>query len=69
MLFRSVEEGQLEEPIHPTILFSTPVFDSEGYKRGVLIFSYEGKNILSKVAPAASSSDSETMLLNADGYW
>ncbi|MGH9758681.1 MAG: hypothetical protein ACRD4M_13160, partial [Candidatus Acidiferrales bacterium] len=65
----NVEEGQLEEPIHPTILFSTPVFDSEGYKRGVLIFSYEGKKILAKVAPAASSSNGEIMLLNADGYW
>ncbi len=65
----NVEEGQLEEPIHPTILFSTPVFDSEGYKRGVLIFSYEGKKILAKVAPAGSSSDGEIMLLNSDGYW
>lgn len=65
----NVEEGLLEKPIHPTILFSTPVFDPEGYKRGVLVFSYEGKNILSKVTPAGDSKDSEIMLLNADGYW
>ncbi len=45
----NVNEGRVEQPPHPMVLFSTPVFDQEGYKRGVLIFSYEGQKILDKI--------------------
>jgi signal transduction histidine kinase len=63
----NVEAGKVEQPPHPAILFSTPLFDQEGYKRGVLIFSYEGQRILDKIE--AATGGSELMLLNADGYW
>ena len=65
----NVEAGKVEQPPHPAILFSTPLFDEEGYKRGVLIFNYEGQRILDKIEPATSGSAGELMLLNAEGYW
>ena len=65
----SVEAGKVEQPPHPAILFSTPLFDQEGYKRGVLIFNYEGQRILDKIEAEAGGSVGELMLLNSDGYW
>jgi signal transduction histidine kinase/CheY-like chemotaxis protein len=65
----NVVEGRIEQPPHPTILFSTPVFDVEGYKRGVLVVSYEGQKILDKIKAETSGSAGEVVLLNADGYW
>jgi signal transduction histidine kinase/DNA-binding response OmpR family regulator len=58
-----------EQPPHPTIMFSTPVFDVEGYKRGVLIFSFEGQKVLDKLIAETKESAGEVALLNADGYW
>jgi len=65
----NVNEGRVEQPPHPMVLFSTPVFDQEGYKRGVLIFSYEGQKILDKIKAETGGSVGEIMLLNANGYW
>src|SRR5215472_4845082 len=65
----NVEAGKVEQPPHPVILFSTPLFDQEGYKRAVLIFSYEGQRILDKIENERGGSVGELMLLNADGYW
>ncbi len=65
----NVEGGKVEQPPHPAILFSTPLFDQEGYKRGVLIFNYEGQRILDKIEPERGGSLGQVMLLNADGYW
>ena len=33
----NVEGDRIEQPPHPAIQFSTPVFDSDGLKRGVLV--------------------------------
>jgi signal transduction histidine kinase/CheY-like chemotaxis protein len=68
----NVEGDRIEHPLHPAILFSTPVFDNDGLKRGVLVFSYEGRRILDEVdhtKAEISGSVGEVMLLNADGYW
>jgi signal transduction histidine kinase/CheY-like chemotaxis protein len=68
----NVEGDRIEQPPHPAIQFSTPVFDSDGLKRGILAFSYEGKNILDeigKVKTEMGGTLGEVMLLNSDGYW
>ena len=65
----NVEDGRIEQPPHPTILFGTPVFDEEGYKRGILVFSYEGRKILDTVKTETGGSLGEVVLLNAAGYW
>ena len=65
----NVKDGRIEQPPHPTILFSTPIFDVEGLKRGALIFSYEGGKILDRIPPEKRGSAGNFMLLNADGYW
>ena len=68
----NVEGERIEQPPHPAIQFSTPVFDSDGLKRGVIVFSYEGKRILDEIGNVRAEmggSGGEVMLLNADGYW
>jgi signal transduction histidine kinase/CheY-like chemotaxis protein len=68
----NVEGNKIEQPPHPSILFSTPVFDTDGLKRGVLAFSYEGQRMLDEIQASKAEiggSVGEVMLLNADGYW
>src|SRR5665213_1112632 len=68
----NVVADKVEQPPHPTIQFSTPVFDSDGLKRGIIVFSLDGKEILQetdKVKNEMGESAGQVMLLNADGYW
>ena len=68
----NVVDDKVEQPPHPAIQFSTPVFSADGLKSGVLVFSYDGKKILDeigKVKAEMGQSLGEVMLLNTDGYW
>jgi signal transduction histidine kinase len=65
----NVERGQIEQPLKPMIRFATPVFDSEGKKRGIIILSYLGANLIDHFQRACAATLGECMLLNADGYW
>lgn len=65
----NVEHGQLERPYKPMIRFATPVFDSAGHKKGVLIFNYFGAVLLQQFREIMRGSGHLTMLLNSAGYW
>jgi len=61
----NVENGQIETPRKPTIRLGTPVFDSDGRARGVVVINYLGRDLLDLLA------DEQRLiwLTNADGYW
>lgn len=65
----NIERGKVEEPIKPMIRFGTPVFDSDGRKRGILLLNYLGRKLLSNLKITSTIGVSEPMLLNAEGYW
>ncbi|MBG1243653.1 ATP-binding protein [Nostoc sp. NZL] len=65
----NIERGQVEQPLKPMIRFGTPVFDSRGQKRGVVILNYFGAKLLDNFNQAFANASSQGMLLNADGYW
>jgi signal transduction histidine kinase/CheY-like chemotaxis protein len=68
----NAEGDRIEQPPHPTIQFSTPVFDPDGLNRGVLVFNYDGKKILDeidRVKAEMRETPGKVMLLNAEGYW
>ncbi len=65
----NIENGQFEEPRKPMIRFGMPLYDSAGNKRGVLVINYLGEHFLSQLRNVPVSPGSETMLVNADGYW
>lgn len=66
----NIEQDRLEIPYKPTIRFGTPVFDSAGRKKGVLLFNYLGGNLLRDFRKVMQGGDPRNgMLLNRDGYW
>ncbi|MFN6463290.1 MAG: ATP-binding protein [Nostoc sp. DedVER02] len=65
----NIERGQVEQPLKPMIRFGTPVFDSRGQKRGIVVLNYFGAKLLDNFNQAFANVPSQGMLLNADGYW
>jgi signal transduction histidine kinase len=65
----NIERGKVEQPPKPMIRFGTPIFDSRGQKRGIVVLNYLGKTLLDNFNQANHNRSSELMLLNAEGYW
>lgn len=65
----NVENGSVEIPHKPVIRFGTPVFDSAGTKRGIVLINYLGNELLSRIVRYNSRNRSSITLLNSDGYW
>lgn len=65
----NVERGEIERPFRPVIRFATPVYDSKGNKKGVLVINYLGEKLLRQIYMLDSQRKSRLMLLNAEGYW
>ena len=63
------ERGQIERPLKPMIRFVTPVFDSQGNRRGLVILNYLGKKLLEVFDKVSNRGDDIMMLLNEAGYW
>jgi len=53
----------------PIIRFAAPVFDRAGRKRGVVLVNYSGASLLNKFSEHGDAETSESMLVNAEGYW
>ncbi len=66
----NIEHGTIEIPHKPMIRFATPIIDKQGIKKGIVLLNVFGKNMLDHcLSLNAASSGSQTMLLNAQGYW
>lgn len=66
----NIEQDRLEIPHKPMIRFGTPVFDSAGRKKGVILLNYLGNDLLQHFREAMQGGDPHSgMLLNRDGYW
>ncbi len=67
----NVEHDRLEIPYKPVIRFGTPVFDSSGRKKGVILLNYLGSNLLHhfRDTMGGGSNHHQSMLLNQKGYW
>ncbi|RME98286.1 MAG: response regulator, partial [Chloroflexi bacterium] len=63
------EDGQVKRPFTPLIRFGTPVFDSTGQKRGIVLLSYLGSQMFSRLNTITADNPAEAMLLNDEGYW
>lgn len=66
----NMENKKIEVPLKPMIRFATPIFDSKGSRRGILIFNYFGEIILNQLNSSINTiTEDQLMLLNSDGYW
>ncbi|HEX5364711.1 MAG TPA: EAL domain-containing protein [Gallionella sp.] len=61
--------GKLTEPYQPLVRISTPVFDRQGRRNGILVVAIDAQDFLSHLKPNAMNPDNHLMLLNRDGYW
>lgn len=65
----NVEEGKIEHPFRPVIRFATPLFNSRGEKKGVLMFNFRGEKLIQGFRQAAASITDHLNLINYQGYW
>ncbi|BCS89635.1 bifunctional diguanylate cyclase/phosphodiesterase [Pseudodesulfovibrio sediminis] len=65
----NVEGGHVERPLNPMIRIGTPVFDSDGKKRGIVLINYAARKLLGRIVRSGSNSQGSKALLNSDGYW
>lgn len=65
----NVENGKVESPPRPMLRIGTPVFDSAGRKRGIVLINYDASSLLQHILQSGVGSEGVSMLLNADGYW
>ena len=65
----NVEYGEIEIPRKPVIRFGTPVVNSAGQNRGVLILTFLGNTLIDDLTATSSKRLSQFMLLNSEGYW
>ena len=65
----NVEHGRIEQPVRPVLRIGTPVFDSAGRKRGIVLINYDAKPLLERIRKTGITARGATMLLNCRGYW
>ncbi|MDM8525102.1 ATP-binding protein [Desulfococcaceae bacterium HSG8] len=65
----NIERGQIEQPLKPMIRFGTPVYDSKGQRRGIVLLNYFGSALLEHLGQAALNAPGQVILLNREGYW
>jgi len=65
----NIEHGKVETPYKPVIRFATPVFDSRGERRGVVVLNYLGEDLLRRIREENFHGRGRTMLLDCQGYW
>ncbi|MCU7846212.1 MAG: PAS domain S-box protein [Candidatus Thiodiazotropha sp. (ex Monitilora ramsayi)] len=65
----NMEEGKIEYPLKPVIRFGTPVFDSQGEKRGIVLLNYLGDRLIQNFTRAAANIADHIELVNQNGYW
>lgn len=65
----NMEHGKVEEPAIPIIRFGTPLFYSDGRKRGILIINYLGQDLIDSLKERYGEHYGKFMLVNDDGYW
>ncbi|MDH3359390.1 MAG: ATP-binding protein [Desulfobulbaceae bacterium] len=63
------EHGKIELPLKPMIRFGTPIFNSRGQRKGIVLLNYSADQLLSRMTTQTNKTYGELLLINADGYW
>ena len=65
----NIENGAVEHPLKPMIRIGTPVFDSAGHKRGLIVLNYLAERLLNQLRALGKQRPGQLWLLNDRGYW
>jgi methyl-accepting chemotaxis protein len=63
------EHGQIERPFKPTIRYATPVVDSTGKKRGIVIANVLANKFIKIAKEANIKNKQESLLVDQNGYY
>ena len=65
----NVEQDKIEVPYMPMLRVATPVTNSQGVKRGIVILNFNGQVMLDSFTAATPTMADHAMVLNNEGYW
>jgi signal transduction histidine kinase len=65
----NIEHGAIEQPLKPMIRVCTPVFDSRGQKRGIVVLNYLGTRLIQQFKEISVNAHGTMMLVNSEGFW
>jgi PAS domain S-box-containing protein len=65
----NIEHSAIEIPLKPMIRIGTPVFDSRGVKKGVVLLNYLAKRLLNEIEKLDGKSFGRSVLVNPEGYF
>ena len=65
----NVEHGAIEVPHKPMIRIGTPVTDTAGQIRGVILINFLAQSMLDRVVASGALSTGDPIMLNEEGYW
>ncbi|WP_377477907.1 MAG: methyl-accepting chemotaxis protein [Microcoleus anatoxicus] len=63
------EYGQIEIPYKPTIRYATPIFDTKGQRKGILIANALGQSLIDIAKELNHQGSDQVFMLNQDGYY
>jgi methyl-accepting chemotaxis protein len=63
------ERGKIEIPYKPTIRHATPIFNTKGERKGILIANSLGKNLIDIVKNINQDHSEQAFMLNQDGNY
>ncbi len=65
----NVENGKVDIPYKPMLRLATPVEDSAGRPRGILVLNVAARDLLNVFTESLVEARDHAMLVNSDGYW
>ncbi|XZN96621.1 MAG: methyl-accepting chemotaxis protein [Microcoleus sp.] len=63
------EYGKIEIPYKPTIRYATPIFDTKGQRKGILIANALGQSLIDIAKELNHQGADQVFMLNQDGYY
>ncbi|MEZ2225451.1 methyl-accepting chemotaxis protein [Microcoleus sp.] len=63
------EYGKIEIPYKPTIRYTTPIFDTKGQRKGILIANALGQSLIDIAKELKHQDADQVFMLNQDGYY
>ncbi|MCU0544594.1 MAG: methyl-accepting chemotaxis protein [Oscillatoriaceae cyanobacterium Prado104] len=63
------ERGKIEIPYKPTVRYATPIFNTKGERKGILIANALGKVQIDMVKQNKGKNVGQAFILNQDGYY
>jgi PAS domain S-box-containing protein len=65
----NIERGAVQDPVQPVVRLATPIDDSTGKRRGIVVVNVRGEQFLSAFPRSTDKAGVQHMIVDFDGYW